>query len=137
MKKITGKICFGGNTLIFNFSQGNMDVDVETDRAFSYEEVTAVNAAIDSLTRICADIEKKIDYDAADAFDPFAFLKALIPSRRTPQREEHRYLSISNIKFSSKAKRIPDANDEKRFFIELDGLRLIEENGEIVGWYIP
>ncbi len=136
MKKIIGKIRFGGNELAFSFGNGKMDVDVETMRDFTAKEQETVNEVIGDIARICAKLTNRIHYES-ETTKAFAWLPKLFPTKKVLQKEEHRTLNTLSANFGSGAKRIPDTEHSDRFYIELGGMRLIEENGIIVGWYVP
>ncbi len=136
MKNINGNIRFGGNALNFSFSDGKMDMDVLTERAFGEDEVKTVEGVIDDLVHICAKLEKNIrDYGEMKG-QSFTWLRKFILTKKELKKEENYTLGASDLKFSSKAKRIPDPDDTGKFYIELNGIKLIEENGEIVGWML-
>lgn len=136
MKNIIGNIRFGGNALNFSFSDGKMDLDVLTERAFSEEEVRTVESVIEDLADICAKLDKNIRTSEEPKIKSFTWLRKFIPAKKELHKEENYTLGASNIKFSPSAKRFRDPDCADRFYIELNGLRLIEENGEIVGWML-
>ena len=136
MKNIIGNIRFGGNALNFSFSDGKMDMDVLTERAFTDEEVKTVNSVIDDITHICVKLNENIRNYGESRGKAFTWLRKFIPTKKEFQKEENYTLGASDLKFSSKAKRIPDPDSTDTFYIELNGIRLIEEKGEIGGWML-
>ncbi len=136
MQKIIGNIHFSGNALNFSFSDGKMDIDVLTERAFADEEVKTVNSVIDDITHICVKLNENISDYGESKNKAFTWLRKFVPAKKELQKEENYTLGASDLKFSSRAKRIPAPDSTDTFYIELNGIRLIEENGEIVGWML-
>lgn len=136
MKNIIGNIRFGGNALNFSFCEGKMDMDVLTERAFTEDEVKTVNSVIDDLVHICVKLEKNIrDYSEVKG-KSFTWLRKFILTKKELKKEKNYTLGASDLKFSSRARRFPAPDSAGTFYIELNGIRLIEENGEIVGWML-
>ena len=83
MKNIIGNIHFGGNALNFSFSDGKMDIDVLTGRAFSDEEVKTVESVIEDLTSICAKLDKNIKIGEDPKMKSFAWIRKFIPAKKS------------------------------------------------------
>ena len=62
--------------------------------------------------------------------------------RQTESRSKRKLLdeaadAIEELAKASIVKRIPCEVDPRKEYVELDGIRLVREEGQIVGWYRP